>query len=75
MKKGTIVPIVFGALIAISDLFDKYAGKLNVTIRLGVIQKATLLETADYYGTFWLFRDSNVETCCYLLPRIIYQAM
>jgi len=40
------VPIVIRALIAISDLFDKYAGKLNVTIRLGVIQKAALLGTA-----------------------------
>ena len=42
----TVVPIVIGGLIAVSDLFEKYAGKLNVTIRLAVIQKVALLETA-----------------------------
>ena len=46
LERDGNVPIVIGALIAISDLFDKYAGKLNVTIRLAVIQKAALLRTA-----------------------------
>ena len=31
---------------AVSDMFEKYAGKLNVTIRLEVIKKAALLGTA-----------------------------
>ena len=31
---------------AVSDMFENYAGKLNVTIRLEVIQKAALLGTA-----------------------------
>ena len=35
-----------GALGAVSDMFEKYAGKLNVTIKLEVIQKAALSKTA-----------------------------
>ena len=46
LKKATVAPVAIGVLIAISDLFDKYAEKLNVTIRLAVIQKAALLGTA-----------------------------
>ena len=46
LKQVTVVPVVIGALIAVSDLFEKYAGKLNVTIRFEVIQKVALLETA-----------------------------
>ena len=42
--------------------FEKDAGKINVTIRLEVIQKAALLVTAGLYGKFWLFRDANVRT-------------
>ena len=42
----TVVPTVIGALGTVSDMFQKYAGKLNVTIILEVIQKATLLGTA-----------------------------
>ena len=29
-EKVTVVPVVIGALIAVSDLFAKYAGKLNL---------------------------------------------
>ena len=36
----TIVLIGIGALGAVSDMFEKYAKKLNVTIMLEVIQKA-----------------------------------
>ena len=43
---------MIGALGAVSHMFQKYAGKLNVTIILKVIQKATLL------GTAGLFRKS-----------------
>ena len=46
LKKATVAPVAIGALIAISGLFDKYAEKLNGTIRLAVIQKAALLGTA-----------------------------
>ena len=34
------------ALGAVSDMFEKYRGKLNVTITLEVIQKTALLATA-----------------------------
>ena len=46
LKKVTVVAFVIGAMGAASDLFEKYAGKLNVTIRLEMIQKAALLGTA-----------------------------
>ena len=39
----TVVQIVIGALGAVSDLFEKYKGKCDVTIRLEVIQKTALL--------------------------------
>ena len=40
------VPVVIGALGTVSEMFEKYAGKLKVTIRHDVIQKAPLLGTA-----------------------------
>ena len=46
LKKVTVVPIVIGALGGVSDMFKKCMGKLDVTIRLEVIQKTTLLGTA-----------------------------
>ena len=46
LKKVTVVPIVIGALRAVSDMFDKHMGKLDVTIRVEVIQKTALLGTA-----------------------------
>ena len=42
----TVVPIVIGALRAVSEMFEKYMGKLDVTIRLEEIQKTALLGTA-----------------------------
>ena len=48
----TVVPIVDGALGAVSDMFEKYAGKLNITIRLQVIQKAVLLGKAGILRKF-----------------------
>ena len=42
----TVVPIVIGPLGAVSDMFEKYMGKLDVTIRLKVIEKTALLGTA-----------------------------
>ena len=54
---------MIGALGAVSDMLEKYLGKLNVTIRLAVIQKAALL------GTAGLLRKV-LGTCC-LLSRVI----
>ena len=47
LKRVLVVPVGIGALGAVSDMFEKYMGKLNVTIRLEVIQIATLLGTAE----------------------------
>ena len=52
LKKVRVVPIVDGALGAVSDMFEKYAGKLNITIRLEVIQKAVLLGKAGILRKF-----------------------
>ena len=62
-----VVPIVIEALGAVSDMFEK----LNVAIRLEVIQKAALLGTAGLLRKVWLFREEFVVTC---YPRVIYQA-
>ena len=37
LKKVTVVPVVIGALGAVSDKFDKHIEKLGITIRLEVI--------------------------------------
>ena len=47
-----VVPIVDGALGAVSEMFEKYAGKLKITIRLEVIQKAVLLGKAGILRKF-----------------------
>ena len=62
-----VVPIVIEALGAVSDMFEK----LNVAIRLEVIQKAALLETAGLLRKVWLFREEFVVAC---YPRVICQA-
>lgn len=46
LKKVTVVPVLIGALGAVSDMFDKPMVKLDTTIRLEVIQKTALLGTA-----------------------------
>ena len=50
LKKVTVVPIVIGTLGPVSNMLGKYTGKLNVTIRIEVIQKAAVLGTA---GLLW----------------------
>ena len=62
-----VVPIVIEALGAVSDMFEK----LNVAIRLEVIQKAALLRTAGLLRKVWQFREEFVVAC---YPRVIYQA-
>ena len=44
-----------GALRAVYVMFGKYTGKLKVTIRLEVIQKAALLGTAGITESFFHF--------------------
>ena len=46
MKKVKVIPVVIGALGAISDKFDKHTKEIGVQIRLQVIQKTALLGTA-----------------------------
>ena len=46
MKKVKVIPVVIGALGAISDKFDKHTEEIGVQIRLQVIQKTALLDTA-----------------------------
>ena len=53
--------IVNEALGAVSDMFEKYTGKFNVTIRFEVNQKTALLGTTGLV-LFCLFRDSKVRT-------------
>ena len=52
LEKVKVVPIVDGALEAVSEMFEKYAGKLKITIRLEVIQKAVLLGKAGILRKF-----------------------
>ena len=42
---------VMGALGTVSDMFEKYAGKLNITIRLEVIKNTAVLGTAGLLPT------------------------
>ena len=39
------MPVVKGAVGAVSDMFDQQIGKLGTTIRLEVLKKTALLET------------------------------
>ena len=39
----TVVPVLIGALGAVSDMFDKHMVKLDTTIRLDVIQKTATI--------------------------------
>ena len=70
LKKVTVVAFVIGALGAVSDLFEKYTGKLNVTIRLEMILKAVLFRTAGLlrkvlaiYGLKFKDRLNAVVAC------------
>ena len=54
--------IVIAALGAISDMFDKYARKLNVIIMLEVIQKAAnnniIIAIINFQNSFYLAPNS-----------------
>ena len=46
MKKVEVIPIVVGALGAVSKKLDKWIEKLGIHIRIELLQKTTLLGTA-----------------------------
>ena len=46
VNKVTVIPVVVGALGAISDMFERHIKKLDVKIAMEIIQKAALLGTA-----------------------------
>ena len=54
LEKVKVVPIVDGALgaVHVPEMFEKYAGKLKITFRLEVIQKAVLLGKAGILRKF-----------------------
>ena len=45
MKKLVVIPIVVGALGAITTTFEKYIESLGIEIRIGHFQKSALLGT------------------------------
>ena len=46
MRKVIVVPVVIGALGAVSVNFKKYVKRIGVNVRLEVVQKTALLGTA-----------------------------
>ena len=59
----TVVLIVIAALGAVSDMFEKYAKKLNVIIMLEVIQKAAnnniIIAIINFQNSFYLAPKSS----------------
>ena len=45
MNKVTVIPVVIGALVVISDKFERYMEKLDVKIAMESMQKTALLGT------------------------------
>ena len=45
MKKVVVIPIVVGVLGTVTTKFEKYIQSLGIDIRIGRVQKSTLLET------------------------------
>ena len=80
MRKVIVVPVVIGALGAISLNINEYMKQIGVNLRLEVIQITTLLETAKIQSKLMSplaekERDLGPEvTCCNPLPRTINQA-
>jgi hypothetical protein len=46
LKRISVIPVVVGALGAVSDKFEKHVEKIDKRIRMEVIQKTVLLGTA-----------------------------
>ena len=46
IKKVTVIPVIIGALGAVSKEFDKWIEKIGINLRIGHVQKTALLGTA-----------------------------
>ena len=46
MKKVIVIPIVVGALGAVSKELDKYIEKIGITLNIGHVQNTAILGTA-----------------------------
>ena len=81
MRKVIVVPVVIGALGAVSVNFKEYMERIGVNVTLEVIQITALLGTAKrYQGKYCPCKKKEkrdlgpVVTCCNPLPRTINQA-
>ena len=77
MQKVIVVPVVIGALGAVSVNFKEYMKRIGVNERLEVIQKTALLGTAKIVKKAKKMEKRDlgpVVTCCNPLLRTINQA-
>ena len=76
-RKVIVVPVVIGALEAVSVNFREYMNKTGVNVRLEVLQKTALLGTAKILRKMQSLQDKRdmgpMVTCCNPLPRTINQ--
>ena len=70
MRKVIVVPVVIGALGAVSISFNEYMKRIGVNVRLEVIQKTALLRTAKILTKVL----GPVVTCCNPLTGTVNQA-
>ena len=61
MDKMIVLPIVIGALGAVSQRFAGHIQKMEGNIKLGIIQKTALLGTARLLRKVLSFRDTDVR--------------
>ena len=47
MKKVIVIPVVIGALGAVSKDFEKWIGKIEIDLRVGHVQKTALLHSKN----------------------------
>ena len=77
VRKVIVVPVVIGALGAVSVNFKEYMKRIGVNVWLEVIQKTTLLWTAKILRKVLSLYEQRKErlepvvTCCNPLPRTI----
>ena len=62
MRKVIVVPVVIGALGAVSVNFKEYIKRTGVNVRLEVIQKTALLGTAKILRKVLLKRLKNIRS-------------
>ena len=76
-RKVIVVPVVIGALGAVSVNFKEYMKRIGVNVRLEVIQKTALLGTAKILRKYCPCKKKekrdlgHVATCCNPLLRTI----